>query len=892
MHKKFLLSCGAALLSTAMLSGQGLDTTQKKGDWEEIDFAFNSAVLTDGYPSLLRLAELLNRHSDYRVTLEGHADHIGSDSYNMALGRKRAETVRDFLAKYGAQASQFSIESYGEQRPIARHNAREGRWMNRRVKITVTDAQGNIISDGGVGEAIASLDDVIKAQGEWSDKILKQLEKLDNILAALESLKDENQSLKDEIDNLKQAQRTLEDKLAAAPEPATEAQVRDIVRDEVPKPSKKFARYSLLAGPDSDGGNLTVSGSGQLFLPFAEKHALQAQGEYLHSFGRDEGQVDLGIVNRFGPVQAGLFSSFKYVKFSDLAHAGALGQAAGTLDYVFPRGRVGIFGTKGFMDGAILNTRSLASNFVEETYLSIVDQFGFSTAVAAWGDSWFEGNLGAQRRRFADNKVGGRIRFIAPITDRLAFTVGGGLNETLISDANRGSFAVGLEFGKWLSPKNYGETTGPVPVDVPRIRYEVLTRTVRTGNDLPIADAGPDQIRVESGTIVLDGSRSSDPDGDPITFEWEQVGGPVVTLSSPNAAQTSFTADEGQTYDFRLTVSDEHNGVGTDDVMVSTLDRKITILRFSAEPLRIPLGDSATLVWEVRNATTVEIFGIGEVDPEGGSTTVSPTETTTYTLTASNPKRTVSQTITITVDREITILHFSAEPLRIPLGDSATLVWEVRNATTVEIFGIGEVDPEGGSTTVSPTETTTYTLTASNPERTVSQTITITVDRTITILRFSAEPPRITTGNSATLVWEVRNATTVEISGIGAVSPEGGSTTVSPTETTTYTLTASNPKRTVSQTITITVDPLPEPEDPPIIANFVAQPSVILLGGQTTLSWDVQNATDVSISGIGSVDPQGSIMVSPDRTTEYTLTARNSVGEASANVRVTVGFWP
>ena len=46
---------------------------------------------------------------------------------------------------------------------------------------------------------------------------------------------------------------------------------------------------------------------------------------------------------------------------------------------------------------------------------------------------------------------------------------------------------------------------------------------------------------------------------------------------------------------------------------------------------------------------------------------------------------------------------------------------------------------------------------------------------------------------------------------------------------------------------------------------------MILLGVQTTLSWDVQNATDVSISGIGSVDPQSSIMVSPDRTTEYQL---------------------
>ena len=131
------------------------------------------------------------------------------------------------------------------------------------------------------------------------------------------------------------------------------------------------------------------------------------------------------------------------------SHSGALGQAAGTLDYIFPRGRVGLFGTKGFMDGSILNTRFLAPNRVEETYLSLVDQFGFSTAVAAWGDAWFEGNIGAQFRKFDDNKAGGRIRYIHPITDRLAFTVAGGLNETLISTNNMGSVTVGLEFGKW-----------------------------------------------------------------------------------------------------------------------------------------------------------------------------------------------------------------------------------------------------------------------------------------------------------------------------------------------------------------------------------------------------------------------------------------------------------
>ena len=116
-----------------------------------------------------------------------------------------------------------------------------------------------------------------------------------------------------------------------------------------------------------------------------------------------------------------------------------------------------------------------------------------------------------------------------------------------------------------------------------------------------------------------------------------------------NTAQASFTADEGQTYHFRLTVRDDQGGVGTDRVTVNTIERNISILRFTAEPLRITAGEASTLIWEVRNATEVEISGIGKVDPNGGSTSVSPTDTTTYTLTARNPKNEISQTVTVTV---------------------------------------------------------------------------------------------------------------------------------------------------------------------------------------------------------------------------------------------------
>src|SRR5687768_10457549 len=67
---------------TTCVFAQGLNTTASRDDWEEINFEFNSHILTDGYPSLLRLAELLQKHPDYRVKLEGHADVIGSNRYN------------------------------------------------------------------------------------------------------------------------------------------------------------------------------------------------------------------------------------------------------------------------------------------------------------------------------------------------------------------------------------------------------------------------------------------------------------------------------------------------------------------------------------------------------------------------------------------------------------------------------------------------------------------------------------------------------------------------------------------------------------------------------------------------------------------------------------------
>jgi OOP family OmpA-OmpF porin len=91
------------LLFAVLIPAQSAISVATKDDWEEVNFEFNSAVLSDGFPSLLRLAELLNKNPDYRVRLDGHTDSIGSEKYNEKLSNKRGETVKNFLEKYGAR---------------------------------------------------------------------------------------------------------------------------------------------------------------------------------------------------------------------------------------------------------------------------------------------------------------------------------------------------------------------------------------------------------------------------------------------------------------------------------------------------------------------------------------------------------------------------------------------------------------------------------------------------------------------------------------------------------------------------------------------------------------------------------------------------------------------
>src|SRR5215469_18883714 len=104
-------------LAATSVWAQGLNAPPgvTKDDWEEINFEFNSSVLVDGFPSLLRLAELLQKNPGYKVRVEGHTDIVGGSQVNDRLGLARANAVRDFLVKYGANPNQITTVSEGKQ---------------------------------------------------------------------------------------------------------------------------------------------------------------------------------------------------------------------------------------------------------------------------------------------------------------------------------------------------------------------------------------------------------------------------------------------------------------------------------------------------------------------------------------------------------------------------------------------------------------------------------------------------------------------------------------------------------------------------------------------------------------------------------------------------------
>jgi outer membrane protein OmpA-like peptidoglycan-associated protein len=231
---------------------------------------------------------------------------------------------------------------------------------------------------------------------------------------------------------------------------------------------------------------------------------------------------------------------------------------------------------------------------------------------------------------------------------------------------------------------------------------------------------------------------------------------------------------------------------------------------------------------------------------------------------------------------------FSVNPETVAEGQYVTLKWITTNATDVSIEGIGSVSLPQGSKRVRPTETTTYTITVTGPGGTRTESVEVTVEAAAgPSVIFNSSQESIQPGQTVTLSWIVTDATEVSIEGVGIVPPgvvlPKDSKKVKPTETTTYTITAKGLGGITTETLEVVVE---TPPVPTII--FTASAETIQKGQNVTLNWVVNNATEVSIEGIGKVPAQFSRKLKPTETTTYTLTATGPGGTQMAMVDVEV----
>jgi OOP family OmpA-OmpF porin len=150
--------CGYATDSTVIGSAQGMDKfvtdvfltkaarkpapapvmkkpAKKISMTLDFEFDFDKAeVRAEHHGDAKMIADSLNKYSEATAQLEGHTDSVGTDEYNMALSRRRAESVKAYVVeKFNIDASRISTLGYGDSMPVASNDTEAGRQRNRRV---------------------------------------------------------------------------------------------------------------------------------------------------------------------------------------------------------------------------------------------------------------------------------------------------------------------------------------------------------------------------------------------------------------------------------------------------------------------------------------------------------------------------------------------------------------------------------------------------------------------------------------------------------------------------------------------------------------------------------------------------------------------------------------
>ncbi|WP_439156494.1 peptidoglycan-associated lipoprotein Pal [Yoonia sp.] len=133
-------NAGAGALGSASDPSSPMFFNQTIGD--RVLFAVDTSTITpEGKTILVGQVQWLLTNADYRAIIEGHADEQGTREYNLALGFRRANAVREYLVSRGVPAGRLEVTSYGKERPIEVCSQESCYAKNRRAVTVLSFAQ-------------------------------------------------------------------------------------------------------------------------------------------------------------------------------------------------------------------------------------------------------------------------------------------------------------------------------------------------------------------------------------------------------------------------------------------------------------------------------------------------------------------------------------------------------------------------------------------------------------------------------------------------------------------------------------------------------------------------------------------------------------------------------
>ena len=137
-----LTACATQKKQSGKMAGDvytGSDTVEflATGVKDRVFFATNKSTLTTASRDVLRKqAAFMRKKKNMTFSIEGHADERGTREYNLALGERRANAVKDYLMTYGISGSRLSVISYGKERPVNSGSSPLA-WSQNRRSVTV-----------------------------------------------------------------------------------------------------------------------------------------------------------------------------------------------------------------------------------------------------------------------------------------------------------------------------------------------------------------------------------------------------------------------------------------------------------------------------------------------------------------------------------------------------------------------------------------------------------------------------------------------------------------------------------------------------------------------------------------------------------------------------------